>query len=188
MTSLRDTLTRSDREKHHLQERVKSLQNTISELREGKDILIEEQRRSNESVGVATSNGKLSYHGDQVRGHTPSLEELQRVISAMRTVVEKLQRENDGLRREASRGKMREKKENGKREGESGRGRESDREGDEASRQPRTSSLTKLASENDKLVKNLKREMEQNQRLKLSLKTAEIQNAQLKKEVSVECV
>ena len=41
--------------------------------------------------------------------HTPSLEELQRVISAMRSVVEKLQRENERLRREGKAGKERER-------------------------------------------------------------------------------
>ena len=45
--------------------------------------------------------GVNSNHGDLIRGHTPSSEELQRVISAMRKVIERLQKENEKLTREA---------------------------------------------------------------------------------------
>ena len=185
VTSLRESLARSEHEKRLLLDKVKTLQKSISDL----------ERMKRDAVPSGGSRGDgVDYHGDQGENHAPSLEELQRVISAMRVVVEKLQRENERLRREAATRRKREEGRGGGRaeEGRGGGKGEVDRGGGTEgglSKQPTTSSqpqvtpVSKIALENERLRKSLKREMEQSERLSVSLKSAEIQTNRLKEEV-----
>lgn len=115
--------------------------------------------------------------------HTPSVEELQRVISAMRTVVEKLQRENERLRKQEKGGKERKGGRDGEGEGE----KVGERLRYQATSSPTKSSYSKIVSENERLRKSLKREMERNEKLNVSLKTAEIHSSRLQGEVCTQC-
>ena len=125
--------------------------------------------------------GVNSYHGDLIRGHTPSSEELQRVISAMRKVIERLQKENEKLKREA----LIRTREQTKKASQEGEGEEkekkvaSERQTAEVTSDP----VAKLVSENERLGRSLRREMERNQQLQLSLKTPQLERNRLESQV-----
>ena len=71
-------------------------QKTVSDLEK-----VQRDALTNVSGGDSHSDGVNNYHGNLIRGHTPSSEELQSVISAMRKVIERLQKEYEKLKREA---------------------------------------------------------------------------------------
>ena len=150
-------------------------------------------------VGVASTNG-----------HT--VEELQRVIQSMKKVVEKLQTENEKLRKTQGRrkggggGRGGGGGEGGGGEGRGGRGRgekmgekerrvggkeeEEEEEEEEGKREGGVvikSPLVKMASEYEKLRSSLSREMETTQRQNVALRAAELQIRRLKEEVCYTC-
>ena len=182
VTSLKETLERSDREKRFLQDKIKTLQKTVSNLEKAQRDAI-----TNGSGGGSHDDGVNCYHGDVIGGHAPSSEELQRVISAMRKVIERLQKDNDKLKREALI-RTRERAKNplqhqGEGEGERGEGK------GKVSREPQASGVppapvAKLASENERLQKSLRREMDRNQQLQVSLRTAQLEKDRLQNEVT----
>ena len=202
VTSLKGMLERGDHEKSLLQGKIKSLQKTISDLERSGNLQVSEGGGSHGGGGIGYQGDRGGDHGDRsgshTGSHTPTVEELQRVISAMRNVVEKLQRENERLRREGKGGRERgrgegrkegevkregkEREGGGEREGESGRVERREKQLVPSSSSPK-SALSKIASENDRLRKSLKREMEQNERLSISLKTSEVQTSRLQEEV-----
>ena len=131
----------------------------------------------NGSGGASQGDKIVSLDGDLIGGHTPLSEELQRVILAMRKVIERLQKENEKLRREALIRTREQTKVS--QEG----------EGEKIASEPQIqleSPLTlwqKLVSENERLGRSLRRDMERNQQPQLSLKTAQPKRDRLENEV-----
>ena len=176
VTSLRETLERSDREKRCLQDKIKALQKTVSNLEK-----VQRDALKNGSGGGSHADGVNSYHGDLIGGHTPSSEELQRVISAMRKVIERLQKENEKLKREALI-RTRERTKKASQEGE-GEKKEKKVASERQTAGVTSDPVAKLASDNERLGRSLRREMERNQQLQLSLKTAQLERDRLESQV-----
>ena len=184
VTSLREAMERCTREKQLLQERNKTLQKTVSNLEKTQR---DARVGNSSSVGGSHGDRKTGYRGDVNGDHAPSSEELQRVISAMRKVVEKLQSENEKLRREALIRTTRQQqgKKVAVRERE-GREREKGEKMDVVTSASTTAAVVpvaKLATENEKLQRSLRREMERTRQLQVSLKTAEIERGRFQDEV-----
>ena len=182
VTSLKETLERSDREKRFLQDKIKTLQKTVSNLEKAQRDAIK-----NSSGDGSHGDGVNCYHGDVIGGHTPSSEELQRVVSAMRKVIERLQKDNEKLKREALiRTREPAKKplqHQGKGEGERREGKGKVSSERQATGVP-PAPVAKLASENERLQKSLRREMDRNQQLQVSLRTAQLEKDRLQNEVT----
>ena len=179
VTSLRDVVERTMREKQLLQDKIRTLERTVSNLEKAHKNAVFHGDKPDSSG--SHGNRVAGYHGDVSGDHAPSSEELQRVILAMRKVVEKLQSENDKLRREALiRTKQQNKKTAVVRASEEEKEREA---GDKRQGSGTTVPLAKLALENERLQRSLKREMDRTQQLQLTLKTAEVERERLQDEV-----